>query len=283
MLFSPAPSTPELLLQLLELASLGATPAEQAVAQLRHNSPAPGVSRRVARGLEALAAEGLIVWSSGPQASYSATPSGLAALAQRGRLPGAATVLFTDIVGSTELIDEYGETGAHERRQRHFALLRRAIAVYGGREVKSLGDGLMVMFADPLAATECAVEMQRSVAADPDQLGLRVGLHTGELLREGDDFFGTTVIVARRLCDNADAGQIIVSDDTRALTEGADRAPIQALGQLALKGLNQPVAAFTLWWSGRGDASKAEQAASARPEPRSLRPARVADPPIAAA
>ena len=130
----------------------------------------------------------------------------------RGRFPDSAAVLFTDIVGSTEMIDELGEDEAHDRRLRHFRLLRAAMVTRGGREVKSLGDGLMVMFADPAAAIDCAIAMQRAVAADADGLGLRVGIHAGELLRDDDDYFGGTVIVASRLCAQAQAGQTIVSD-----------------------------------------------------------------------
>jgi class 3 adenylate cyclase len=240
--------TAQLLLELLECTSLGATPADQATAQIRERHATVGLARRVMIGLQMLEAEGMI--SSRVERGevlYGATASGLAALEHRGRFSNAATVLFTDIVGSTELIGTFGEAGAHERRQRHFALLRQAIALHGGREVKSLGDGLMVVFADPAGAAECAAQMQRSVALDADQLGLRVGLHTGELLREDDDFYGSTVIIARRLCDSADAGQIIASDDTCALA--AREGDHESLGRVALKGLSELVAASSLWWS----------------------------------
>jgi class 3 adenylate cyclase len=252
MISSRSTSTADLLLDLLECMSLGATSADQAAAELKGAHPNAGLLRRIETGIEVLTAEGLL--ASRPERGlmlHHATARGVAALEQRGRFAADATVLFTDIVGSTELIGTYGEAGAHERRQRHFALLRGAIEQTGGREVKSLGDGLMVVFADPVAAARCATEMQRSVAADVHQLGLRVGIHTGELLREDDDFYGSTVIIARRLCDSADRGQIIVSDATRALTARGDGSTHESLGRLALKGLAQPVAAFTLWWSQR--------------------------------
>jgi class 3 adenylate cyclase len=245
-------ATADLLLDLLERVSLGATSTDQATAGLRRIHPSLGLARRVATGLEVLAAEGLIrSRRERGEPLHFATSAGLSALEQRGRFAADATVLFTDIVGSTELIAAHGEDGAHERRQNHFALLREAIAATGGREIKSLGDGLMVVFADPIAATTCAAEMQRAVAADAHGLGLRVGVHTGELLREDDDFYGSTVIIARRLCDSADSGQIIVSDATRELTEARSGDAVESLGRLALKGLAQPVAAFTLWWTQR--------------------------------
>lgn len=239
-----------LLLELLEMTSLGALTAEQATNRLRRGHPLSRSARRAATGLKMLAAEGLVeTFRDDGLTFYRVTPSGLAALEQRGRFPGAAAVLFTDIVASTELIAKHGEDGAHTRRQRHFELLRKATAAHGGREVKSLGDGLMVIFSEPEPAVACAVDMQYAVAADDDRLGLRVGIHTGELLREGNDFFGTTVIVARRLCDAADAGQIVTSDE---LLEAAELADVQAesLGSLTLKGLSDPVPASEIQWRG---------------------------------
>ena len=244
----------ELLLQLLELASLGATRPEQATRQLRRAHPFARLERRVRDGLRTLEQERLVDSSGddGGRVVYRTTPSGLEALRRRGRFPGGAAVLFTDIVGSTELIGEFGEDGAHRRRQRHFALLRKAVDEHHGREVKNLGDGLMVIFSDPAAAAECAVAMQRGVAGDDDGLGLRVGLHSGELLREEGDFFGTTVIVARRLCDSADAGQVIVSNEARGQIDGQ---AFESLGPIALKGIGEPVGASTLHWSREDPAS----------------------------
>jgi class 3 adenylate cyclase len=250
---SRLPPTTDLLLDLLHLTRLSAVSAEQAAAQLQHRHRHAGLQRRVRAGIEALAAEGLLTASAGDgELRYRPTPGGLAVLRQRGRIATDATVLFTDIVGSTELIARYGEEGAHARRIRHFALLRDAVAGAGGREVKALGDGLMVIFAEAAAATACARAMQSAVAADGDGLGLRIGVHTGEVLQDHDDVHGSTVIIARRLCDSAEAGQIIVSDATRA---GTGEQSVQSLGRLALKGLAQPVAAFNLWWSRRPSAS----------------------------
>lgn len=252
-------STADLLLQLLEHVSLGPTSHAEAEKHLRRTVRRSGLSARVTSSLAILEAEGLVTRAlEDGEVLYRVTPAGLETLERQGRFPRGATVLFTDLVGSTALIGAFGESGAHERRLRHFALLRSAIEQYGGREVKSLGDGLMVVFADPTAAVACAQEMQRSVAADPDGLGLRVGLHTGELLRVDDDFHGTTVIVAARLCNAADAGQIIVSEETRAetpaLTTGTGEEPIEPLGSLSLKGLSKPVPAFTLRWTARSSA-----------------------------
>jgi class 3 adenylate cyclase len=122
------------------------------------------------------------------------------------------TLLFTDLVGSTELAQRLGEDRAEEVRRQHMALLRDAIRASGGREIKHLGDGLMVVFEAPSAAATCAVAMQVAVDRHNRELehplGLRVGLHTDEVAREDEDYFGTAVVVAQRLCKHGGGGQI---------------------------------------------------------------------------
>lgn len=243
-------STKELLLQVMELTSLGAASRGQLAKQLRRAHPFARLDRRLGSALEVLVGEGLIEGAdeAGDQ-FYRTTHDGLRTLEQNGRYSAAATVLFTDIVGSTELIDHVGEKAAHEIRQRHFSLLGEVAEKSGGRVVKNLGDGLMVIFAKSAKAIACASEMQRRVASDDDQLELRVGLHAGELLRDGNDFFGSTVIIARRLCDSAEAGQTILSSETRALAEVTGNETFVPLGALELKGLSTPVEAESLIWS----------------------------------
>lgn len=243
-------STVEILLQILEATSLGAVSAEQVSKQVRRAHPFGRLSHRVEGGLSTLEAEGLIESGADDgQVLYRTTPSGLATLEAKGRFPGAAAVLFTDIVGSTEMIAELGEAGAHESRQRHFALLRKAVAANDGREVKSLGDGLMVVFANVFAAAKCADMMQRAVARDSDRLGLRAGVHSGELLREGNDYFGSTVIIARRLCDGAAAGETIISTEAADLIEAGAEGRLEPLGPVDLKGISSPVNASRLLWA----------------------------------
>lgn len=122
------------------------------------------------------------------------------------------TILFTDRVDSASLFQRHGDETADALRREHFAALRRAIAQHGGREVKSIGDGLMVAFSSAVAAVRCAVDMQRATAATTSGLALRVGLDAGEPLPEGEDLYGTPVIVASRLCDTAGAGEILASE-----------------------------------------------------------------------
>jgi class 3 adenylate cyclase len=244
----------ELLLELLEQLSLGPATAPQAARRLRRRHRFTRLERRTQSGLGTLAEEGLVSTSAGQNGSprnrqYRITQSGLATLERFGRFPAGAVVMFTDLVASTELIVRFGEAGAHERRQRHFELLRRAIAAHGGHEVKNLGDGLMVIFAEAADSVDCAAAMQRAVADDADRLGLRVGLHVGELLREEDDYFGTTVIVASRLCDAAKSGQILASAMLAEITGEDPKTTQRPIGAIELKGLGLPVESCELLWN----------------------------------
>ena len=153
------------------------------------------------------------------------------------------TILFTDLVGSTALFARRGDDAADALRREHFTGLRRAIAAHGGREVKSTGDGLMVSFASAVAAVRCAVEMQRT-----SELQLRVGLDAGEPIREGEDLYGTPVIVANRLCDVAEPGEILASEMVARIAAPRLEAPVQSAGSLKLKGLDARVSAARVLW-----------------------------------
>jgi class 3 adenylate cyclase len=166
---------------------------------------------------------------------------------------GTVTLLFTDLVGSTELMDRLGDNVGERLRREHFAILREAAGEHGGREVKSLGDGLMVAFPSALGAVACAVTMQQRIAAYKDEhadqaMGLRIGLNAGEVIRAEDDYFGAPVVVAKRLCDRADSAQILVSDVVRSLVGNRGDYRFAALGALQLKGFADPVMAFELDW-----------------------------------
>ena len=162
--------------------------------------------------------------------------------------PEVLAVLFTDLAGSTRLLSELGDDAADALRRSHFTLLRAAIADHRGREVKSLGDGLMVAFTSAREAVACAAAMQRAVSAQRRPLGLRVGIDAGEPIADGSDLFGTPVVVARRLCDAAEAGQVLVSDVVRLLCGRRLEVDCEAVGELQLKGLDQPVVAHAVGW-----------------------------------
>ncbi len=190
--------------------------------------------------------------------AQATAPAPPAAGRPEGPVPeGVVTFLFTDLVGSTELLDRLGEDAFDDLRRAHFTALRRAVSETGGREVKSLGDGLMVAFASPVAALKCAVTVQRDSEehnqAHPDRtLRVRVGLHAGEPTQEEGDFFGTAVVVAKRLCDRAEGGQILAGELVAALVGSRGGYRFASLGPLPLKGLAAPVPAVAVGWKATG-------------------------------
>jgi class 3 adenylate cyclase/tetratricopeptide (TPR) repeat protein len=162
------------------------------------------------------------------------------------------TVLFTDLVGSTELSSVLAPEVADEVRRKHFSALRQAIAASGGTEVKNLGDGLMVVFPAASGALSCAVAMQQAVdrdnAATERPLGLRVGLSAGEATKETEDYFGDPVVEASRLCARAESGQILAADLLRAMAGRRSPHSFSSLGELELKGLPEPIETLEVGW-----------------------------------
>ena len=161
---------------------------------------------------------------------------------------GLVTLLFTDLVNSTELLQRVGDERTQRILRAHRRLLKDALAIHGGHEEKWLGDGLMTTFPSAADAVRCAVTMQQTAGrrAAGERLGLRVGLHVGEALREESDWFGTPVVLARRLCDRATAGQILCSNLVVELLRGRQAFSFDDVGPLALKGLAAPVPAYAV-------------------------------------
>jgi class 3 adenylate cyclase/GAF domain-containing protein len=162
------------------------------------------------------------------------------------RASGVVTILFTDLVGSTELLSRAGDEEAQRIFRAHHDLLAEAAAAHGGEEVKWLGDGLMVAFASAADAVNCGIAMQQAARRllHGERLAIRVGLNAGEAMKEAADYFGLPVVVARRLCDRAEAGQILCTDVVAGLLAGRLGFAFEGLGQLELKGVPHPVTAF---------------------------------------
>jgi predicted ATPase/class 3 adenylate cyclase/DNA-binding CsgD family transcriptional regulator len=158
------------------------------------------------------------------------------------------TFLFTDAVSSTELRAQLGDDAADELFARHLKLLRDAVSAAGGREVKDLGDGLMAAFTSAADAVACGVQMQRAVAEGADEVRLRVGLHAGEAAVGERDHHGMPVVVARRLCDHAEGGQILGSELLRGLVGTRGGHGFRSLGALKLKGIRAAVPACEIVW-----------------------------------
>ena len=164
-----------------------------------------------------------------------------------------ATILLTDLVGSTRLANSVGPVRADELREEHFELLRGAIASFGGREVKNTGDGLMVAFASASAAVECSVAMQqrfeRRYRQAEQGLHVRIGLGAGEATVKDGDYFGMPSIEAARLCAQTQSDGILVSGAVKMLAGRCDGVDFSSIGQLELKGFDEPVEAFSVSWA----------------------------------
>jgi class 3 adenylate cyclase len=162
-------------------------------------------------------------------------------------------VLFTDLVGSTELLTRLGEERADQLRREHFRLLRAALGAHSGREVKNVGDGLMVVFQNASSAVAGAVAMQQrteahSRAGNGKPLSIRVGVSYGECDVDDGDYFGPPVVEAARLCAAASPSQILVSDIVRALAGTRGGHAFTARGSLTLKGFETPVTVMEVGW-----------------------------------
>src|ERR1700722_8529468 len=163
------------------------------------------------------------------------------------------TVLFTDLVGSTELRIRLGEDDAENLRRDHDALLRDAISANGGTVVKGLGDGVLATFEAAAAAASAAIAIQQAVDRhcrhNPDRtFGVRVGISLGDVSLEDGDVFGVAVIEASRLCAAAAGGEILVADLVRSLARGRGGFGFDPLGDLELRGLPDPVPCCRLRW-----------------------------------
>src|SRR6266540_4574103 len=135
---------------------------------------------------------------------------------------GTVTFLFTDIEGSTRLLQELGDRFA-ALRDEHAAIIRRAIAEGGGVEVSTVGDSFFAVFRNPVGAVRAAAAAQRGLATHDWSPGppvrVRMGLHTGEGVLGGDDYVGIDVNVAARIADAAHGGQVLLSEAARALVQ----------------------------------------------------------------
>ncbi len=163
------------------------------------------------------------------------------------------TVLFTDLVGSTELTSRLDPRAADDLRQTHFGLLRSPIAAAGGTEVKNLGDGLMVAFTSLSRALACAVSMQQAIErhnrrAATEPLSVRIGMSTGETSVEDADYFGDPVIEAARLCALARGGQILATEVVKIVAGRHANQVFTSVGALELKGLPEPVPTVEVIW-----------------------------------
>jgi class 3 adenylate cyclase/pimeloyl-ACP methyl ester carboxylesterase len=167
---------------------------------------------------------------------------------------GLRTILFTDLVGHTEMMRRLGDERGREVLREHERITRELLREYGGAEVKTMGDGFMASFGSVTKAMDCAIALQRAFAAwnegdgaKASSLHVRVGLNAGEPIEENGDLFGSTVIMASRVAAQAGPGEILIPEPLRHLLTGkayvyADR------GETMLKGFEDAVRLYEVRW-----------------------------------
>jgi eukaryotic-like serine/threonine-protein kinase len=155
---------------------------------------------------------------------------------------GTVTMLFSDIEASTALNERVGDVRWLELLRTHHAVVREQVHAHGGFEVKAQGDGFMIAFPSARRAVQCARAIQEAIGSQLGELPegpirLRIGLHTGEAIREEADFYGKNVVLAARIADQARGGEILASSVVKQLTESAGDVRFESERELELEGL----------------------------------------------
>jgi class 3 adenylate cyclase len=161
---------------------------------------------------------------------------------------GSVTIMFTDIEGSTSLMESLGEPQWLELLEWHDSVVNQQSRIFGGKIIKGQGDGFMLAFPATGSATACAVAIQKALSAGwaGVQLPVRIGLHRGNAKSEGGDFFGRTVVLAARIAGAAQGSEILVS---KAVQEELDGAfSLDEARSLSLKGMAGTYSAFPMLW-----------------------------------
>jgi class 3 adenylate cyclase len=234
-----------------------------------------GMAKIIERGL-ALKLEAQGATSSGIYTSIDAVARAVhderPALPQQAVAPdGTVTIMFSDIEDSTVLTERLGDQAWMELLRKHDALIREQLRAYDGFEVKTIGDAFMVAFRSAKKGLECAVAIQKafaengamleagnstlegdssSVQPQASSVRVRIGLHAGEAIKDGDDFYGKNVIMASRVAGKAVGGEILVSSLLRQLVESSvDAGTFGEPREVELKGLSGKHAVYGVSWA----------------------------------
>jgi class 3 adenylate cyclase len=206
---------------------------------LDRRPPPPPPPPQLRRGIEAVAEDVRDEWT---QLRSQVAPE------------GTVTIFFSDIEGFTSLNERVGDMRAQELLREHYALVREELLTHRGFEVKVHGDGFMVAFDSAARALRCAQAIQKrqrqwtSAHADTP-IRVRMGLHTGEAIRDADDFLGSTVNLASRIATAARGEEILVSSLLKELCASSGEFDFDRGQEIELKGLSQPHRVFAVSWS----------------------------------
>ena len=163
------------------------------------------------------------------------------------------TIMFTDVVDSAGITELLGDRQAQDVIGEHNKIVRRETKNHGGLEVKSLGDGFMLTFPSARLGVACAVAIQTELTAPAGESrrirpGVRIGLSVGEPIREEQDLFGKSVIMASRISSIAEGGQVLVSQIVYALVANAGEYALKEVGALELKGISGTQMVYEVVW-----------------------------------
>ncbi len=167
---------------------------------------------------------------------------------------GTVTLMFSDMQGFSSMIERLGDLKGRDVIRDHNRIVRENLAIHGGYEVELMGDGFLLAFQSARQALLCAIAIQRafarySEANAEEPIRVRIGIHTGEALRDADKFFGKTVILAARIASQADGGQILVSALVKQLTESVGDVVFGNAREVPLKGISDLQQVVEVSWS----------------------------------
>jgi class 3 adenylate cyclase len=153
---------------------------------------------------------------------------------------GTVTLMFSDIEGSTVLLGALGDGAYRDLLAWHHGVVLGSVEAHGGIEANRQGDGFMLAFASARRAVNCALDIQHGLVRERregmPEVRVRIGIHTGEALRDQDEFFGRTVHYAARVATAAGGTEVLVSDIVRALLDGSDGIAFGESREVELKG-----------------------------------------------
>lgn len=166
---------------------------------------------------------------------------------------GMMTIVFTDVEGSTEMLERLGEDRWFDMMLSHNRLVRTTVSQHGGSVIKSQGDGFMILFGSASAAIAFAIALQRQLVGQnpgsPEEpVRVRIGMHTGTVLQAEEDYLGKAVVLAARITGRARGGEILVSEACRDYTQHVGAWSYGSPAELSLKGLQNIERVFPLDW-----------------------------------
>ena len=159
-----------------------------------------------------------------------------------------ATIVFTDMVSSTDLVNRLGDADARDLFLQHDNIIRNQIKKYSGTELQNLGDGFMLSFDSATAAIKCACAIQKEITQNLPRIPIRIGINTGEIVkREGRRPFGQAVVMASRIVSECEGGQILISDISKQLAAGS-KFSFNEKGKFKPKGFDEHTRIHEVVW-----------------------------------